>query len=118
MYLVPCLARSHTFLASHPAGNCSGLGSFLPPPSGATHLYGVLVAALQTGPFLLKQPSSLPEQPMMKIVMKQRVTESVRSCDICKERLKGVTATCAIRDYDSCDFYFLFLLHKDAIRSN
>ena len=86
MYLVPCLAKSHTFLASHPTGNCSGLGSFLPPPSGATHLYGVLVAALQTGPFLLKQPS-LPVQHTM-MVMKQRMTESVRSCDICKERLE------------------------------
>ena len=111
MYLVPCLANSHTFFASHPAGNCSGLGSFLPPPSGATHLYGVLVAALQTGPFLLKQPSSLPEQPTMK-VMKQRVTDSVRSCDICKEGLKGVTVTCAVHDYDSCVIYFLFLLQK------
>ena len=115
MYLVPCLANSHPFLASHPEANCSASGSFLPPPSGAAHLYGVLVAALQTGPFLLKQPS-LPEE---KAMMKQRMTESVRSCDICKERLKGVAVTCAMQDYDSCHFYFLFLLHRrDAKRSN
>ena len=50
-------------------------------------LYGVLVAALQTGPSLLKQSSFLPGQITTRMT-KQKMTESVRCCDIYK-RMEG-----------------------------